>query len=349
MASAKDIAALQACVRNRLEFEPNHDGSIAGVIGAAPSRYSKSPALWNAAFAATGIPATYIPLDLENSRLKEFASVLKNTEAILGVNVTVPHKLAIMEFLDDLDASAARVKAVNTIVRTENGRLVGYNTDGAGFIASLLQPQPGRSEAFVRSLSGVTVLVLGAGGSARAVAIHVSELLGTGKLALCNRTIEHARALAEEIGGRGLDAVAIGEDELPAWAPDARIIVNCTTKGQGSSSLESYSALAAVFQSGDSADAVRAGVEKNHEASLRLAGEIPRDVRFYDLIYLPEETVFLRHARETGHQTMNGKAMIVCQAALAFANHICAAELRARGLDGPDNFRQLIATMYQAW
>jgi shikimate dehydrogenase len=363
VSAAEEISAIQRCITNRFDAEIIGDRRIAGVIGEAPSRYSKSPTLWNAAFAELSMHALYLPLDVNSAKLKALATALRNCERVLGINVTVPHKLAVMDYLDELDPGAARIQAVNTVVRTPAGRLIGHNTDGAGFVASLLNPQPGRTESFVASLSGADVLLLGAGGSARAVAFHVSELLGRGKLIICNRTVEHALALAEEIRAAGYHAEAIGENELPRWAPKVILIINSTTKGQGGVFLlESYSALAparplfaggaeasAAESSGADARAAEDDIRRNNEASLRLASAIPRSVRFYDLIYHPEETVFLHHGRDTGHQTMNGKAMIVCQAAIAFCNHICRAELQARGMDDGETYRRILATMHNAW
>jgi shikimate 5-dehydrogenase len=195
------------------------------------------------------------------------------------------------------------------------------------------------------------------------VAFHVSELLGGGRLIICNRTVEHALALAEEIRSAGGHAEAIGENELPRWAPKVILIINSTTKGQGGAfSLEPYSALAPAGpdltrQAGSGkaesratgARAAEADIRRNNEASLRLASAIPQSVRFYDLIYHPEETVFLRHGRDTGHQTMNGKAMIVCQAAIAFCSRICRAELQARGIDDAQIYGRILATMHNAW
>ena len=97
------------------------------------------------------------------------------------------------------------------------------------------------------------------------------------------------------------------------------------------------------------APAAESDIRRNNEASLRLASAIPQSVRFYDLIYHPEETVFLRHGRDTGHQTMNGKAMIVCQAAIAFCSRICRAELQARGIDNAQIYGRILATMHNAW
>jgi len=353
MATAKDIAAIQACLTNPLDPPlPRHE-RIAGVIGAAPSRYSKSPPLWNAAFGLTGIDAAYLPFDIEKAKLPEFADVLRSAASVMGVNVTVPHKVAIMDYLDELDSGAGRIRAVNTIVRTQAGRLVGYNTDGAGFVESILKPQPGLTKSFVDSLNGADVLLLGAGGSARAVAFHVSELLNSGKLVICNRSLDRARALADELCGDGFHTLTVGEDELQQWAPKVKLIINSTTKGQGGIAwLEPYSALAPAPATESGAANLQAGttdIAKNNEASLALASAIPNAVRFYDLIYHPEETVFLRHGRVTGHETTNGKAMIVCQAALAFFNYVCNRELRARGLDRPETLDRLVKTMSEAW
>ena len=82
---------------------------------------------------------------------------------------------------------------------------------------------------------------------------------------------------------------------------------------------------------------------------MTLAEAIPPHVGFYDLIYHPEETVFLRHGRLTGHPTMNGKAMIINQAVIAFSKRICNAELQARGIDTPETCRKILEVMYQAW
>ena len=82
---------------------------------------------------------------------------------------------------------------------------------------------------------------------------------------------------------------------------------------------------------------------------MQLAASIPENVRFYDLIYFPEETVFLRHGRLTGHPTMNGKSMIINQAVIAFCKRVCRAELQARGIENPETYQRILETMYQAW
>jgi shikimate dehydrogenase len=369
MATTDAVSAIQACLSNRLDPGIIQKRRIAGVIGATPSRYSKSPALWNAAFDSLRINAVYLPFDVTETSLKDLVSALRNSDRALGVNVTIPHKVKIMEHLDELETGAARIRAVNTVVRTETGRLIGYNTDGEGFIESLLKIQPSQTEAFIESLKDLDVLLLGAGGSARAVAYHLADQLGRGHLVICNRTMEPAEAVAHELRKIGYKALAIREQELPHWAARVGLIINCTIKGQGGIqrrsdgkliSLESYSAIApaqpvAVPEHGrtdsqeGAIEASQADIQKNNEASLALANSLPKAVRFYDLIYFPEETVFLRHGRETGHRIQNGKAMIINQAVIAFCTRICRAELQARGIDTPETFRHVLEVMYRAW
>ena len=369
--TSSNIAAIQKCVSNTLDGSAIGENLIAGVIGDAPSHYSKSPRLWNAAFRHLAMNAAYLPFDVDDEQVGNLLAALRDCDCFMGVNVTVPHKLRVMDFLDELDAGVKRIQAVNTIVRTPGGRLVGYNTDGEGFIESILTRQPDRAESFVTSLKGMNVLLLGAGGSARAVAFHVADLLDVGQLIICNRTLDHASSLAAEIEKVGRVAIAIGESKLTAHAPKAGLIVNCTTKGQGgvrklpigaAVMLERYSSLApahpAQFRENISTEtdadakwraAAAQNIDANNLASMALARCIPSETRFYDLIYHPEETVFLRHGRLTGHPTMNGKSMIINQAVIAFCNRICNAELQARGVDTPETRKQILEVMYRVW
>jgi shikimate dehydrogenase len=366
-----DLTTIQNCIGNRLDDATIGDRRIAGVIGDAPSHYSKSPALWNAVFNDLAMHAIYLPFDVDASHLRNFVSALRSSDRFMGINVTVPHKVQIMDFLDELDPSAERVQAVNTVVKTTLGRLIGHNTDGEGFVQSILAAQPGREAAFIKSLKGTDVLLLGAGGSARAVAFHVSDHVESGKLVISNRTLNPAASLAAELRKMGRNAMAIGEAEVSDWAPKAGLIINSTTKGQGGlrklshdelTTLEPFSSLAPAHVpilrdfSGSEAEMQQrwgeiagAEIEANNRVSLEIAAAIPKGVGFYDLIYHPEETVFLRHGRLTNHPTMNGKGMIVNQAVIAFCKHICGAELRARSIDNSETSRRILEVMYRAW
>lgn len=369
MAAILSINEIHRHISNRFDASAMAGKSVAGIIGDSPSRYSKSPALWNAAFRHLGLNATYLPFDVDDARVGTLLSVLRNAEQFIGLNVTVPHKARVMEFLDELDAGAARMQAVNTVVRSADGKLTGYNTDGEGFIDSLLRPTPDHQESFMASLDGIDVLLLGAGGSARAVAFHVTDRIGQGKLIIANRTFAQAQALAGEIIKLGRQAIAIDEEKISIWAPKVGLIVNSTTKGQGgvrrlddgmATMLAPYSALAPAQPPrlpeslGDGFErhwraAAGSDIEANNRSSATLAAGIPAATRFYDLIYHPEETIFLRHGRETGHRTTNGKNMIVCQAVIAFCRRICRQQLQALGKDKPETEREIAEIMYANW
>jgi shikimate dehydrogenase len=371
MTSPKQIAAIQSCISNSIDASRIGDKPIAGIVGDAPSLYSKSPALWNAAFDHLGINAIYLPFDVPEPRLGELVATLKRLDNFLGINVTVPHKIRIMNFLDEIEAGAKRVQAVNTIVRTSSGKLVGYNTDGEGFIESLLSPLPEPSESFVTSLAQSDVLLLGAGGSARAVAFELSNQLDEGQLVIANRNLEHAASLASEIQKNGRKVKAIDETEIAVWAHRVGLIVNSTTKGQGGirklpngqlTTLEPYSALASAHPVSISRPdfddpqtrqkwlrAAQTDIDANNQASIALAQTVPQEVRFYDLIYHPEETVFLRHGRVSGHITRNGKAMIVCQAAIALCRHVCKQHLADSDNDDAATYRAVCQVMMANW
>ncbi len=371
MSNSADIAAIQKHINNELTPSSMSDKRIAGIIGDAPSTYSKSPALWNAAFRHLGVSALYLPFDVNKNQLQGLIATLRHCDSVLGFNVTVPYKVAVMDLLDDLDPNAQRIQAVNTVARTPDGKLIGYNTDGEGFVESILTIQPGRRKSFIRSLKGLDVLLLGAGGSARAVAFHVSDLLAGGQLLIANRTIEQGQALAQEIVRAGRQARAIGEEETAAWASRVSMIINSTTKGQGGmrklsdgrvTNLEPYSALAPAHPPAFSESEVsspafserwlesaQADIAANHQASMVLAKSVPQDVVFYDLIYHPEETVFLQHGRLTGHRTVNGKALIVCQAVIALCRRLCKQELHARNMDNEATEKHVAEVMYASW
>ncbi|HXV80302.1 MAG TPA: hypothetical protein VEG60_10525, partial [Candidatus Binatia bacterium] len=116
-----NLISIQNCITNRLESAAIGDRWLAGVIGAAPSHYSKSPALWNAAFDDLGMEAIYLPFDVDASRLRDLVAVLRNNDRFMGINVTVPHKVRIMDFLDELDLGVQRIQAVNTVVKDHAG------------------------------------------------------------------------------------------------------------------------------------------------------------------------------------------------------------------------------------
>lgn len=193
---------------------PSTGTTRAAFLLGSPVAHSKSPRMHDAAFVALGIDARYLALDTHESGLGPLLSGLKRTNA-LGANVTIPHKVAVMPHLDALDPSAERAGAVNTIV-FEHGRATGHNTDGAGALDAL-------AEAGVQ-VQGRNALVLGAGGTARAVLASLHK--AGAKLTVANRTKAHADALATDF-----DAAVVAWEEVEAAASTADLVIHATSLG----------------------------------------------------------------------------------------------------------------------
>ncbi|GAC1363864.1 MAG: shikimate dehydrogenase [Herpetosiphon sp.] len=252
-----------------------------GLIG-WPVRRSLSAAMHNAAFAACGIYEQYALWETQEPALAERVELLRQ-EGMRGANVTIPHKVAVATLLDELDAEAQAMGAVNTITRTADGRLVGSNTDGAGFMVALRE--------FGVDAMGARVVVLGAGGAARAVAYHL-VLGGVAQLTLVNRTLAHAE---EVLGGvmeatardAALHALQSDDAEAEAAVAQATLLVNASPVG---------------------ADGVGMPVP---------ARWLRTDLAVCDLIY--RSTPLLEAAKACGARATDGLEMLIQQAALSFA------------------------------
>lgn len=196
---------------------------LAGIIG-HPVAHSLSPVFQVAAFASCGLDVRYEFWDTPAEALPKRLAALR-AASVLGANVTIPHKEAVIPLLDELGGQSARVGAVNTIVNRE-GRLFGFNTDGPGFVAAL------RNEANFDS-AGKDVLLLGAGGAARGIAFALAEAKAA-RIAIWNRTPERAERLAGAVG-----AAATHVNSADAGAYDC--IVNCTSVGMEGTGTEAVS------------------------------------------------------------------------------------------------------------
>jgi shikimate dehydrogenase len=161
--------------------------AVYGVFG-DPVRHSRSPVMLNRAFAVAGVNAVYAAFHVLPGTLRQAVEGIRAL-GFGGVNVTLPHKVEVMEYLDEIDEGARFIGAVNTIVN-DGGRLIGYNTDGIGYVRSL------KEETGV-SLAGKTLLVIGAGGAARGVVYALAQERPA-RIVIANRTAERARALAAD-------------------------------------------------------------------------------------------------------------------------------------------------------
>ena len=247
----------------------------AALIG-DPVAHSLSPVMHNAAFAAMGIDAAY---ELWPTPLADLATRMQALRSgdILGVNVTVPHKQAVMPYCDETSDTARRIGAVNTLIPLD-GRITGDNTDAYGFARML-------REACAGPLPG-SALILGAGGAARAVAVALVDA-GVGSVTIANRTRSRANALVETLRGAGvLDVDVIDWDDLGRMVGDAGLVVNAT----------------AIGWHGDEMPVPDAVIDGLDPASVVL-----------DLTY--RETALLRTVRERGIAATDGLPMLIHQGA----------------------------------
>jgi shikimate dehydrogenase len=259
---------------------------LVGLIG-WPVSHSVSPAMHNAAFAELGLDWCYVPLPVPVEPVERIGEAVRGLRALglRGANVTVPHKQAVMPHVDWLTPAAEAIGAVNTIRVEADGSLSGDNTDAPGFVADLRD--------YGVNPAGRHVLVLGAGGSARAVVYGLADA-GCASIGLCNRTLDRAQTLAGEMGVRfpacpiAAHAVPEGIHELAAQVD---LIVNTTSLGM-TPHVE--------------------GLPWPQETSFR-AGQV-----VYDLVYNPPQTRLLRKAEADGAQPIGGLGMLIWQGALAF-------------------------------
>lgn len=192
---------------------------LLGVMG-DPIIQSKSPIMHEAALEALGIPGAYVPLHILSEKLGDAVKAIRALD-FRGVNVTIPHKVAVMEHLDRLDESAIAVGAVNTIVN-DNGILTGYNTDGIGYVRSL------KAEA-ISDLSGAKIMVIGAGGAARGIIAALLEEKPA-SIIIANRSVDKARELAAICEGKG-NVVGISMSEVEELISSVDVLINTTSVG----------------------------------------------------------------------------------------------------------------------
>ncbi|MEF2964848.1 shikimate dehydrogenase [Paenibacillus sp. M1] len=251
---------------------------LLGVMG-DPIIQSKSPAMHRAALDASGIAGIYVPLHVRAGSLREAVEGVRAL-GFRGVNVTVPHKVEVMSYLDEIDEGARAIGAVNTIVN-DDGVLKGYNTDGIGYIRSL------KREA-VPDLGGKRVLVLGSGGAARGI-VHALLRENPARVTVANRTAEKARELAREWSQLG-SLYGCGMEEAAGVLPEVDIVINTTSVGMypvpGRTPLD--------------------------------PGLLPSGIVVSDLIYNPLRTELLLQAERKGCTIHNGLGMFVYQGGYAF-------------------------------
>lgn len=245
-----------------------------------PVEHSLSPMMYNLSFERLGLNYVYLAFRVTREKLKAAVEGFR-VIGVRGFNVTTPLKKAIVALLDRLDPSAAKIGAVNTVLN-EHDEFVGFNTDGLGVIKAL--------EDRGIKLSGLAIVLIGAGSAGRAIAYAFSEM--PCKLTIMNRTAEKAKALAEELSGRlaEISWKPLTVDSIAECIPRADIVVNATSIGMRPMDMETP-------------------IPKKF---------LKKDMVVFDIVYNPLETRLLREAREIGALTLDGLEMLLHQGIEAF-------------------------------
>ena len=255
---------------------------IVGVIG-DPVEHSRSPQMHNAAFAKAGLDYVYVPFHVRPDDLADAIAGFKATN-VVGINVTLPHKQAVIPHLTSISREAELIGAVNTLTFVE-GNIYGDNTDAPGVLRAL--EEDGNMSVPV----GENIVVLGAGGAARAVVVAFA-LRGVASITIANRTVEKAVSLAEEMArktGVFMQGMGFTDERLPIAVRESKLLVNTAT-----TSMDVTQPL------------------------LISADWLQPNTTVYDIVYTPPVTPLMQAATECGCQTLGGIGMLVHQGAIAF-------------------------------
>jgi len=253
---------------------------VCGIIG-DPVEHSLSPAMHNAAFQELNLDFVYVAFRVRKDELREAIAGAKSLD-IKGLNVTMPHKNAVMKYLDEIEPTARSIGAVNTILN-DKGRLIGYDTDGIGALKALKENGV--------SLDGKKLLLLGAGGAGKAIAFHAAQEVE--ELRILNRTTQKAKDLAKvlrkkfgkKIGGNSLSAKTIKKE-----LEDADMLVNATS----------------------------VGMYPKDDQSLIDPSWLRPSLCVMDIVYNPIETKLAKDAKFVGAKVVSGVEMLVYQGAASF-------------------------------
>jgi len=253
---------------------------VCGVIG-DPVEHTLSPAMHNAAFNHLKLDFVFLAFKVKAAEVENAMRGMRGL-GIHGLNVTMPHKKAVTNFLDEIDETAKFLGAVNTILN-DDGKLCGFNTDGVGALKALQENGV--------TLSGQKVLLLGAGGAAKAIAFALAKEVG--ELVVLNRASEKARELAKALKRKSSEKVIndmLSPNALQKHLQDADILVNATS----------------------------VGMNPNAGESLIAARWLKPELIVMDIVYNPLETRLMKDAKVAGAQVINGVEMLIYQGAASF-------------------------------
>jgi shikimate dehydrogenase len=253
---------------------------VCGIIG-DPVEHSLSPVMHNTAFEELNLDFVYVAFRVRREELREAVIGARSLD-LHGLNVTMPHKNAVMRYLDEIDSTTRSIGAVNTILSDE-GRLIGYNTDGVGALKAL-------KETGI-TLKGKKLLLLGAGGGGKAIAFHAAQEVE--ELVILNRTPQKAKKLAEVLRkdfNKKIDSNGLSIETIKEELRDTDILVNATS----------------------------VGMHPKVDQSLVPPSLLRPDLCVMEIVYSPLETKLAKDAKALGAKVVSGIEMLVYQGAASF-------------------------------
>ncbi len=252
--------------------------NIVGLIG-HPVEHSFSPPMHNAAFDELGMDYAYVAFDVNPDDLSSAIEGAKSLN-IKGFNVTIPHKIEVMQYLDELDEVAELIGAVNTI---DFKNLKGYNTDGIGAVRAIEE---------VTSIRDKDIIVAGAGGASRAISFYLAKF-GASSITILNRNVDKAQNLADDVLASDLigDVESNSISEINKYLPDADILVDTTPLGMD---------------------------PHINDEPIAKADNMHEDLVVFDAVYNPNETVLIKEAIKAGAKPVYGINMLLYQGAESF-------------------------------
>lgn len=261
-------------------MEISGETKVCGIIG-DPVEHSFSPLMHNAAFRHLKLNFVYVAFRVKKEELREAVRGIRGL-GIHGVNVTMPHKRAIMKYLDEVDSMAGSLGSVNTILNAD-GRLIGFNTDGVGALKALKENHV--------NLKGKKLLLLGAGGAARAIAFYLAPEVE--ELRILNRTGWKAKILASFLRKKFSKKILgdlLSNHRLKEWLKDADVLINATSVGM-------YPCIGQTLVKSE---------------------WLKPELCVMDIVYNPPETRLIKDAKSVGAKVIYGREMLVFQGAASF-------------------------------
>ena len=309
-------------IDNKIQFG-NHN-SYCAILGESPSKGARSPILWNACFQEFGISSYFYPFDVSPDNLGKVVECLKMDEKFVGGAIAVPYKDAIIPHLDLIEEEASKIGAVNLIYKND-GKMIGSNTDGLGFVRSIADLSNSTLEEFCNSNKAI---IFGTGGAAKACAVYLSKSLGKeGRLSIIGRSPKKVFDLVEKCSSY-TQASSVNLDNIRDVLIDVDLLVNATSIGYENYHLELFTSLGPTPDNGGIIPNNLEKMEwlqnsnnilsKNFSSTLEHLCILNDSCLVIDVVYQPPQTMLLKLAKYFGLNTFTGQSMNLLQAAYGF-------------------------------